>query len=392
MLHEISDARSVKTREFVRTLPVPFLTAQTDMEVRVRTRKSGPNIGSIVIRFTWVLTLVLSWCLVTSCTSPLYAAAAKGDIPAMVRLLDAGESVDGRNSQGYTPLCYVAQEGKIEAVTLLLDRGADPNAKGMDGVSPLHLASRKGHGAIVQMLLDHGADVNRTTDGGYTPLFEAAFYGHADVVEMLLAHKASVDAAASATGATPLYVAAQNGHASVVGSLLAGGATVNLPKSNGETPLHTALRNNHPDVAELLIKHGADTAMRDNKGFSPREIAKGDIKLLVDESFRMECEAHKENWNKNHNEKDLAWLCQIAGQEAFTTAGVSRLIGEPTYKTTEQSLHLCLWWYNVQVAPGIGSGAYRITGTVVLFNGDTAFGQIKVFTKDLFPDSQVGQP
>ena len=55
---------------------------------------------------------------------PLHAAAKKGDVKAIERLLDEGADVDGA-ANGLTALFIACENGQIDAAQLLLDRGAD---------------------------------------------------------------------------------------------------------------------------------------------------------------------------------------------------------------------------------------------------------------------------
>src|SRR5690348_10533781 len=55
----------------------------------------------------------------------LAEAAALDDVDRAVQLLDAGEAVDGRTPDGFTPLHLAAYFGAPRTAALLLARGAD---------------------------------------------------------------------------------------------------------------------------------------------------------------------------------------------------------------------------------------------------------------------------
>lgn len=83
---------------------------------------------------------------------PLLAAAARGDAPALQRLLSGGADLETRNEAGETALYLAAEKGRLEAVRLLLERRADPNARTANGETPLALARRRGHESVVKLL------------------------------------------------------------------------------------------------------------------------------------------------------------------------------------------------------------------------------------------------
>lgn len=64
-------------------------------------------------------------------TAPLQDKIVKaiwrGDFRAVQALLDAGATVDGACSTGFTPLMQAAEMENIDIARLLLDRGADVN-------------------------------------------------------------------------------------------------------------------------------------------------------------------------------------------------------------------------------------------------------------------------
>ena len=55
---------------------------------------------------------------------PLHAAAKKGNVKAIERLLDKGADVDGA-ANGLTALFIACENGRVDAARVLLDHGAD---------------------------------------------------------------------------------------------------------------------------------------------------------------------------------------------------------------------------------------------------------------------------
>ena len=59
--------------------------------------------------------------------SPLFLAAAAGDLPMLRALVAAGASLDDANYLGQTPLWVAADMGRAETVAALASCGADVN-------------------------------------------------------------------------------------------------------------------------------------------------------------------------------------------------------------------------------------------------------------------------
>jgi ankyrin repeat protein len=74
------------------------------------------------------------------CT-PLHAATARSDLPAMRLLLEAGSPIDVADRRGQTAL-YVAAKGGMQAeVELLLSSGANAKLEDQSGRTPLAAAA-----------------------------------------------------------------------------------------------------------------------------------------------------------------------------------------------------------------------------------------------------------
>jgi ankyrin repeat protein len=87
-----------------------------------------------------------------------FAAARKGDIPAIKAFLDKGVDVNSKTRYGATALSYACDKGHVEVVKFLIERGADVNIKDtFYGEVPLGWALSHGNAQIVKLLLDKGA-------------------------------------------------------------------------------------------------------------------------------------------------------------------------------------------------------------------------------------------
>ncbi len=187
--------------------------------------------------------------------SDIYDAAALGDLPLLIKLLDADpELVHARTAAGETPLHYAAARQRAAVVELLLSRGAEANAVDDRGLTPLHLVATSSDSKLITAVLAGGADVN----------------------------------AQDRLGETPLHVAARRLNEQAMRALLAAGADVNAQNRRGQTALHVLgaaartpeqiARLYHP-LATLLIEGGADPDLRDQNNIpalhEPRDDAPG---------------------------------------------------------------------------------------------------------------------
>ena len=80
---------------------------------------------------------------------PVIAAAMRGDMAELRRLVDQRMDVNAAQPDGATALHWAVHRGDIQAVELLIRGGANVKALNRNGVSPLYLASLYGHSTIV---------------------------------------------------------------------------------------------------------------------------------------------------------------------------------------------------------------------------------------------------
>lgn len=90
--------------------------------------------------------------------APLHAAAARGSVPLLQQLLNAGAVVAAPGRWGYRPLHYAAKVGTSASASLLLARGAPVDSRDANMQTPLHMAARRGSEPVVRVLLAAGAD------------------------------------------------------------------------------------------------------------------------------------------------------------------------------------------------------------------------------------------
>ncbi|MER7928783.1 ankyrin repeat domain-containing protein [Streptomyces sp. NPDC096057] len=122
----------------------------------------------------------------------LFGAIQAGDVVAVRALLGAGVDPEGSDGEGTTPLYAAAVKGEAAMVGLLLLSGASPDVEsrgvGAEGTA-LCAAACWGHTSTVRELLAHGADPNVREDGGmgWSPLEWANNGPHPETAALLIA-------------------------------------------------------------------------------------------------------------------------------------------------------------------------------------------------------------
>ena len=147
-----------------------------------------------------------------------------------------------------------AAKGDVAAIITILDGGADVNQID-DNVTPLYIAAVKGNLEAAQLLIKRGANVNLATKFG-TPLLVAAKYSNTEIVGLLLANGANPNAAMNSL--TPLHEAAESGCLGCVTKLVEARADVNALTSEGWPAIHLAKKRDHDDIVAYLRGHGAE--------------------------------------------------------------------------------------------------------------------------------------
>lgn len=193
-------------------------------------------------------------------TPPLVAAAERGDLATLARLLDEGVPVDQRDARGRTALLAATHANRLEAARLLLRHGADVNAPDEIQDSPLLYAGAEGRLEILRLLLPQ-ADFGRFNRYGGTPLIPAAHHGHVETVRLLLQTAVPVDHV-NRLGWTALLEAIILGdggaaHTEIVRLLLAAGADPDKADGQGVRPLAHAEQRGFTRIARLLRDKGA---------------------------------------------------------------------------------------------------------------------------------------
>jgi ankyrin repeat protein len=116
----------------------------------------------------------------------MIAAAGRGDVTEVKRLLDAGASPRFADPRGVTALIAAAYGNHLWAARLLIEAKADVNAQDATRQSAFLIAASEGYVELLKLTIAAGADARRTDSYDGTALIRAADRGHVEIVRELL--------------------------------------------------------------------------------------------------------------------------------------------------------------------------------------------------------------
>ncbi|GAB2265049.1 hypothetical protein Dimus_000116 [Dionaea muscipula] len=99
----------------------------------------------------------------------VHAFAREGDLDNLLQCIDAGVSVNAKDSEGRTPLHWAVDRGNLNVVELLISKNADVNMKDSEGQTPLHYATVCDRENIAEFLVKHKADATMKDNDGCSP-------------------------------------------------------------------------------------------------------------------------------------------------------------------------------------------------------------------------------
>jgi ankyrin repeat protein len=192
----------------------------------------------------------------------LHAAAAKGDVAEIEKLVKSGAPIEARDSSARTPLHVAAFMRKLEAARTLMQLGADANALEAQKYDIVTIAAVADDVPMLKVALEGGCKAGNITSPYYgTALIAAAHLGHDEVVSTLIAAKAPLDHVNNLgwTAVIESIVLGNGGkrHVATLKTLVDAGANINLADRSGETPLTLAKRRGFKEMVEILEKAGA---------------------------------------------------------------------------------------------------------------------------------------
>lgn len=191
----------------------------------------------------------------------MIAAAERGEIVVVKKLLADRARIDARDQRGRTALLAATQRNRVEVARYLIQEGADVNAKDFIQDTPYLYAAAEGRIEILKMTLAAGADLKDTNRYRGTGLIPAAHHGHVEAVKLLLATPIDKNHVNN-LGWTALLEAVILGdggaaHTEIVRLLVEAGANVNVADRDGATPFAHAKKSGYSAMVRILSAAGA---------------------------------------------------------------------------------------------------------------------------------------
>ena len=192
----------------------------------------------------------------------LHAAAAKGDVGEIEKLVKAGAAIDARDGRARTPLHVAAFMRKTDAARALMRLGADANALEAQTYDIVTIAAVADDLPMLKVALEGGCKAGNITSPYYgTALIAAAHLGHDEVVRTLIAAKAPLDHVNNLgwTAVIEAIVLGDGGrrHQETLRALVEAGDNLQLADRQGNTPLALARLRGYREMAQILEQAGA---------------------------------------------------------------------------------------------------------------------------------------
>ena len=192
---------------------------------------------------------------------PLHAAAHKGELAEVERLIAAKSDLEARDAYGRTPLHVAAYAKRHEVIRALARAGANLGAFENDRYDAVTIVGILGDDETLRVLLAAGASAKLITSIHYgTALIASSHHGHPGVVRQLIAAGAPLDHVNILhwNALIEAVVLGDGGarHQAVLRALLAAGADTRLTDRQGNTPLALARSRGFRDMVQMLEAAG----------------------------------------------------------------------------------------------------------------------------------------
>ncbi|WP_137895092.1 ankyrin repeat domain-containing protein [Ramlibacter sp. 2FC] len=192
----------------------------------------------------------------------LHAAAWRGDLAQIDKLVAAGADLNALDGHGRTPLQVASFARQRAAIRALARAGADLDRLERDRYDAVTIAAVADDEETLRLLLSLGASAKQVTsryDG--TALIAAAHLGHDGVVRQLIAAGAPLDHVNNLhwTAVIESIVLGNGGprHQATLKALIDAGAKLQLADRQGNTPLQLARSRGYGEMVRLLEAAGA---------------------------------------------------------------------------------------------------------------------------------------
>lgn len=162
-------------------------------------------------------------------------------------------------------LAKAAGEGNARLIEQLVEEGVDVNGRGTQGVTPLYWALR--HYKGFRRLLDLGADPNVIYADGSSVMLGAVNLKDLRILECALVHGGNSNLTVGDSSGRTLIFDAIDAEMKTVDLLLKYGADINARDGLGYTPLLHAAALNDYEIVYRLLERGADFSLKDPHGY-----------------------------------------------------------------------------------------------------------------------------
>ncbi len=191
-----------------------------------------------------------------------HAAAHRGDLGALDRLVAGGADPNQREGRGRTAAHVAAHARQREALRLLARAGADLNLLENDRYDAVTIAAVANDEETLRLLLSLGASAKLVTSRYFgTALIAAAHLGHDTVVKQLIDAGAPLDHVNNLhwTAVIEAIVLGDGGarHQETLRRLIGAGANLQLTDRQGQTPLQLARSRGYREMVRMLEQAGA---------------------------------------------------------------------------------------------------------------------------------------
>lgn len=179
----------------------------------------------------------------------------------------------------YSGVFAAAQRGDVATLDRLLLAGADPKARDAQGRTALHVATFARQRAAIRRLAAAGVPLDALEAARYDAVTIAAVADDEETLALLLSLGASAKQITSRYDGTALIAAAHLGHDGVVGQLIAAGAPLDHVNNLHWTATIEAVvlgdgGLRHQQTLAALIAAGANLRLTDRQGNTPLDLAK----------------------------------------------------------------------------------------------------------------------
>jgi ankyrin repeat protein len=180
---------------------------------------------------------------------------------------------------GYSGLHAAALKGDLAQLEKLIASKADRNARDAHGRTPVHVAAFARQPAVIRLLAQAGARLELLENDRYDAVTITSVADDEKTLRMLLSLGASAKLVTSRYDGTALIAAAHLGHDGVVRQLIAAGAPLDHVNNLHWTALieSIVLGNGgprHVETLRALVGAGASTKLTDRNGNTPLALAK----------------------------------------------------------------------------------------------------------------------